>query len=157
MNGNSMVVEWDDSNFKEIEEAKALYIKARKEGRKIFDMAGELVEGFKTTLKGFRIAEKEMSDTQFAVRFIDDSGDDRVIWDSSVKKEVREAEKRFTEYLDKGWRAYAVESNGDRGRRITKFDAKVEEISFADGKVMSLLRFAQAFGSVQVLPKTRKA
>jgi hypothetical protein len=157
MNDNTCVVEWDDMNMKEIEEAKKLYQKARREGRKIVDMAGAVIEGFKASLRGFRIMEKALSSTQFSMRIINDTGDELVVWDSNVKKEIREAGKLFEKYLSDGYKAYAVKDDGSLGGRITKFDADLEEISFSDKQKQSVSRFAESFGKVQMLPKTRKA
>ena len=157
MNGNTMVIEWNGSNKREVEEAKTLYRSARKEGRIIVDMAGAIVQGFKASLLGFCIMEKALSDTQFSMRIINETGDQLVVWDSNIKKEVKEAEKLFTEYLGKGWKAYAINQNGDRGRRITHFNAELEEVTFDDKEKMSISKFAESFGKVQMLPKTRAA
>jgi len=157
INESTIEFGWDDSKLKEIEQAKALYRQARKDGRKIVDLKGGVVEGFRSNLLGFRILEKEYTNSQFSLLVVNETGDELVVWDSSVKKEVKEAAKLFAKYLDKGCKAYAVEPDGDKGRRIMSFDADLEEITFQDKGVMSISGFAKAFGKAQILPKTRRA
>ena len=157
LNNNAQVVEWDDSKLKEIEEAKVKYQQARREHRRITTLEGTPVEGFRANLLAFRILQPELSETQFTVRLINDTGDELLIWDSIVKSEVAEAGKVFTEYLEKGWKAYAVTPDGKLGQRIVKFDAALEEVHFADKKTLKLDAFVKSFKQVQVLPKTRKA
>lgn len=157
LNNNAQVVEWDDSSLKQIEEAKKLYQQARREHRKITTIGGEIIEGFRANLLAFRIESPELSDTQFSVRLVNDTGDELLIWDSKVKDEIGEAARVFAEYLEKGWKAYAVSPEGALGQRIVRFDASLEEVSFADKRTLKLEAFVKTFKQVQVLPKTWKA
>ena len=157
MNGNTLVVEWDDSNLKEIEDAKTIYRQARQAGRIIVDMVGGTIGGFRASLKAFKVLEKALSDTQFSMRIINETGDELVIWDSNIKKEVNEASKLFEKYLKKGWRAYAINDDGTTGIRIVSFDSDLEEVIFDDKTSINIKKFAESFGKVQLLPKTRAA
>lgn len=157
MNGNTLVVEWDDSKLKEIEDAKTIYRQARQAGRVIVDMVGNTIDGFKSSLKSFKVLEKALSETQFSMRIINDTGDELVIWDSNIKKEVKEAGKLFEKYLNKGWKAYAINDDGTKGIRIVSFDADLEEVVFDDKTSINIKKFAESFGKVQLLPKTRAA
>lgn len=61
-------------------------------------------------------------------RILSDNGDDRVIWDRRIPKQVKEAFKKFKELMKKGYSAYATTSDGSRGHKITEFDPSLEEI-----------------------------
>ena len=63
---------------------------------------------------------------------IDETGDRRLIWDSTKPHEVKDAVSLFDEYIKKGWKAYAIDTKGNRGKRISRFDAATEEIFFDD-------------------------
>ena len=151
-------VSWDENaNLKMIDEVKSIYIKAKNEGYDIVDLDGKSIEVFKPSLLGFKILEKKLTQTQFSMRILNETGDELLIWDSVSKKEVQEAQKRFDEYIAKGWRAYAVNSDGSTGKRIRTFDADIEELTFADDMKMSFSKFVKSFGKIQMTPKTRAA
>jgi len=139
MNNSSMIIEWNDSNKKEVEEAKGHYMKARTEGRLITDMEGNAIQHFKPSLLGFTIKETELGDHEFAVRVFDETGDRRIIWNMTDPDQVKEAAKLFDEYMTKGWRAYAVDASGKTRLRIHKFDAEREEVLFEDKSVSEIL------------------
>jgi hypothetical protein len=178
LNGSALRVEWDDDNKKEIEEAKRVYQKAKTQGRRIVlaDDESKVVEFFRPTLKGFVVKETELLDGQFSFRIIDDTGDRRLVWDLREQAQVLEASKLFSEYLDKGWRAYAIDAEGNKRRRIRSFNAEKEEIlfeeltsseiltNFADKmkkdipkpelKASKLARFVEAFKQTLMVPRT---
>jgi hypothetical protein len=63
----------------------------------------------------------------------------------------------FEKYLVKGWKAYAVDSKGNKGRRVYAFDAAKEEFYFDDTKTLSekVSAFSKAFGGgLRMLPRT---
>jgi hypothetical protein len=132
LNNSTMLIEWDALDNKQIEEAKKYYQQARKEGRLITDMDDTVISNFHPSLLGIKIKETELKDDEFAVRVIDDTGDRRLIWDSSDPSQVKEAVLLFDEYLKKGWRAYSVDGRGQRRRRIYSFDIEKLEVFFIE-------------------------
>lgn len=145
MNQNALIIEWDDSKPKEIEEAKTKYREAREEGRVVTLHNGEIAEVFRPYYKCIIIKESEMSETQFSARFHDETGDRRLIWDANSPEEIEEAADLFREYLGKGWRAYTVNRHGRRGKRIYGFNQDTLEIFFDESSVKdSLKKFAES-------------
>lgn len=69
-------------------------------------------------------------------RVLSDNGDDRVIWDRRIKKQVKEAFTKFRELLKKGFTAYAVHRDGSRGHKITEFDPGLQEIILGAGEAV---------------------
>jgi hypothetical protein len=128
----AMQIEWDDSDKKQVEEAKKIYQHARMDGRLIVDFKGNAIANFHPSLLGFIIKETELKEHEFAVRVLDETGDRRLIWDASDPSQVCEAVKLFDEYLSKGWRAYSVDINGKRRRKITRFDINTLEVFFIE-------------------------
>ena len=57
-----------------------------------------------------------------------DKGDEIVVWDRRSPDEVRDAYKKFHEFLTKKYTAYAVKSDGTKGHQIEDFDPGLEEI-----------------------------
>jgi hypothetical protein len=158
---NSFRVEWDDKNKREVEEAKKIYQAAKSEGRQIRSLEdNSLITVFRPCLLGFLISDLELQDEQFSFRIIDDTGDRRLVWELTDAQQVLEASEIFNTYIDKGWRAYAVDALGNKRLRIRNFDAKREEILFEEIKVPKLLdEFVSKFASnsnVENVTKTSK-
>jgi hypothetical protein len=149
-------VAWDPRNRKEVDEAKAIYITARSQNRRITNSEGTPIELFSPDLGEIRILETELKEGEIAARIIDETGDRRLIWDSKDPRQIVECETEFNKYLTKGWKAYAVDRNGKKGRRVYAFDAAREEVYFDDKKTIKerLDTFIKEFGSFQVLPAT---
>jgi len=59
---------------------------------------------------------------------ISKEGDTKVIWDPKNEDEVEAAEDQFDTLIDKGFLAYKVNKNGDKGTAISKFDPKAGKI-----------------------------
>ena len=55
-------------------------------------------------------------------------GDTKVIWDPKNDDEVEAAEEQFDNLIKKGFSAYAVKKDGNKGRKITKFDSNAGKI-----------------------------
>lgn len=146
MNNSQMRVEWDEKNSKQIEEAKTLYRKARQEHRTIVDLDGKIVTQFRPWMKGFMIQEMELSATEFSMRIFDETGDQRLIWNAADPDQVKEAAKIFQDYITKGWKAYAVDHTGKRGKRIIGFSDALEELYFDETpSAQKLEKFANTF------------
>jgi hypothetical protein len=160
LNTSALRVDWGE-NRKEIEEAKQLYIQARKEGRLIVSVDDKTmpIEHFKPSLYGFVVKETELSETQFACQVIDETGDRRLIWDIRFPDQVKEAAKIFADYIAKGWRGYAVDTTGKQRRRIRQFNAETEEVLFEEISVTDIVAtFAEKAKPVQppTIQKTDK-
>jgi hypothetical protein len=151
------LVSWEPRNRKEVDEAKSIYITARSQNRRIVDSEGKAVELFDPELGEIQILETELKENEIAARIIDETGDRRLIWDSRDPAQIQECESEFNKYLAKGWKAYAIDRNGKKGRRVYAFDFAKEEIYFDDKKTIKerLSTFVKEFGgNFQVLPKT---
>ena len=61
------------------------------------------------------------------MRILSQNGDDRIVWSRRVAAEVREAYDKFRELIQKGYKAYAILSDGTRGHELHDFDPFVEE------------------------------
>ncbi|MHA1621623.1 MAG: hypothetical protein ACTSVO_05715 [Candidatus Heimdallarchaeaceae archaeon] len=59
---------------------------------------------------------------------IDKTGDTKVMWDKNNDDEVEAAEDQFDNLIDKGFTAYKVKKDGEKGGKIKKFDAKAGKI-----------------------------
>ena len=138
MNNSAMIIEWDDNDKRQIEEAKEHYRKARSEGRVITDIDHNVIQHFRPSLSGIIIKEKELKENEFAVRVFDETGDRRLIWDMLDPDQIKEAANLFNEYIGKGWRAYTVDDSGKSRRRIHKFDIEKQEILFEDKAVSDI-------------------
>lgn len=150
-----MRVEWDDSSLDEIDEAKSLFIQARLKNRRVVDEQGNPVASFRPALELFFIEATDLSETQFAMRIFDETGDRRLIWDSRDPDQIKEAAKNFDEMTKKGWKAYAIDSEGNHGRRIHRFDADTEEVYFDEKDTRSKLQdFVKKFKEIKVVPRT---
>ena len=65
------------------------------------------------------------------LRELSPSGDTKVIWDSNQKAEVKIAKNAFNKLRAKGYFAYKVKSDGDKGVVIDEFDPEAERIIMA--------------------------
>lgn len=159
LTNNAILFEWDQNNRKEVEQGKALFRQAKYfEKRKVVAIdSEEELEHFHPNLEGIKVMPSERTATQLAIRIHDETGDQRLIWDSRYPAEIEEASERFYNYIEKGWKAYAVRPDGKNGKRIFHFDPKVEEVYFDEKKEslgMKLKKFIEDFGEVVMLPKT---
>jgi len=58
-------------------------------------------------------------------------GDTKVIWDSENEDEVENAKKTFNDLKKKGYSAFSVKKNGEKGSRLDKFDSEEEKMILA--------------------------
>ncbi len=56
------------------------------------------------------------------------SGDTKVLWDSGNADEVAAARTQFDALRKKGFLAFSVKRNGDKGEQINAFDETAEKI-----------------------------
>jgi len=55
-------------------------------------------------------------------------GDTKVIWDSESEDEVENARKTFNDLKKKGYSAFSVKKNGEKGSRLDTFDSEEEKM-----------------------------
>lgn len=89
-------------------------------------------------LQGFVLREEEPGRIAFdpparaphlgVFRVLSEKGDDRIVWDRRIPAQVKEAFQKFTDFLKKGYAAYATLSTGRKGHKIESFDPGLEEI-----------------------------
>ena len=68
---------------------------------------------------------------QGEISVLNHEGDTKLIWDSENKVETKAARNMFDELKDKGYSAFAVKKDGEKGDRLTKFDPEEEKIIMA--------------------------
>lgn len=55
-------------------------------------------------------------------------GDTKLIWNKESKDEVENARRTFCDLTGKGYTAYAVKKDGEKGKKIEAFDPDAEKI-----------------------------
>jgi hypothetical protein len=117
---------WDSNSLKQIDEAKAVIMRYKRKGYEILLANGKRMEKWspryeEVVIKAQQVLKKTM-------KILSQTGDDRIVWDNEDGREAIEAKKKFTELLSKGYKAYSVDLNGNKNRRIKEFDVEAEEI-----------------------------
>ena len=59
---------------------------------------------------------------------ISSEGDTKVMWDPKNSDETEAAEAQFDRLVKKGFTAFSVKKDGEKGKRITIFDAESGKI-----------------------------
>lgn len=150
-------VTWDVNNKKQIEDAKKIYQQAKKEKRKITTLDNKDIDYFRPEYGGFLIKKPLLTESQFEMNILDDSGDTLLTFDSKDPLEVQEAATKFNELLKKGYRAYSISLDGEKKRRIYRFDPKAEEIYFDEKTLKQKLKeFVKSFKDIKMTSPTRK-
>ena len=62
------------------------------------------------------------------LKVLDMSGDTKHIWDSEKDDEVEAMETLFEELTEKGYKAFKVDKDGDKGKKMKKFDPSAEKM-----------------------------
>jgi hypothetical protein len=62
------------------------------------------------------------------MRILSENGDDRLTWDREKPNEVKDAYKKFKDFLKKGYKAFIATASGKKGHSIDEFDPLAEEI-----------------------------
>jgi hypothetical protein len=65
---------------------------------------------------------------QHVMAIMNSTGDTKIVWDMSKKKEVKHAEDTFNKLKKEGYLAYSVKKNGDMGKVLHTFDPKIEKM-----------------------------
>lgn len=119
-------VVWDSTRLKEIDEAKSLIMRYKKQGYEIQLPDGTVMERFNPRLEEVVVKAKKV--LKNVLKILNEKGDERIVWDKENGPEAMEAKKKFNEYLDKGYKAYSVDHAGNKKMRIEEFDVDAEEI-----------------------------
>jgi len=117
---------WDSNSLKQIDEAKAQIMAFKHQGYLILTAAGKEMERFHPSLEEVIIKAKKVS--KKILKILCEKGDDRLTWDRENGPEAMEAKAKFEEFMKKGYKAYSVDANGKKNRRIEEFDIDAEEI-----------------------------
>lgn len=62
------------------------------------------------------------------MKILDSTGDSKIMWDPENEDEVDGAEAQFDVLIEKGFSAYAVKKDGEKGRKIKKFTPNAGKI-----------------------------
>jgi hypothetical protein len=87
---------------------------------------GELI-GTQDLLGAVAVAEGRKGE----LAVLNGEGDFKTIWDSEKPEEVEAAKKTFDDLKKKGYAAYRVKKNGEKGEVIKEFDPGAEKIILA--------------------------
>jgi len=117
---------WDSKNKKEVEEAKKIMLDFKRKGHLILRATGEKVEYFRPYFEELIIKAEKIQKN--VMKILCESGDDRIVWDKEDGYEAKEAKAKFEELMGKGYKAYSVDSKGQKNRCIKEFDIDAEEI-----------------------------
>lgn len=117
---------WDSKNKKEVEEAKKIILDFKRKGHTILRASGETMEFFRPYFEEVIVKAEKVHKN--IMRVLCESGDDRIVWDKEDGYEAKEAKAKFSELVKKGYKAYSVDSKGQKNRRIKEFDVDAEEI-----------------------------
>ena len=62
------------------------------------------------------------------LRVFGTGGDTKVIWDPDNEDEVGAAEEQFDSLIEKGFTAFSVKKDGEKHKKVTKFDPSMGKI-----------------------------
>lgn len=119
-------VVWDRTKMKQVDEAKAVYREFKAKGHEILTETGEILERFNPHIEEFIV--KATRAAKRTLKILCEKGDDRIVWDKENGREAKEAKAKFNEFVKRGYKAYSVDVNGNKNRKITEFDVDAEEI-----------------------------
>ena len=120
-------ITWDRARLKEIDEAKTMILKYRRMGYPVLKEDGTEMERFDPSLEEVLIKAQRIMGKK-TLKILNEHGDERLVWDMNNGREAKEAKKKFLDYINKGYKAYSVDTEGTKNRRISEFDVEAEEI-----------------------------
>lgn len=62
------------------------------------------------------------------MRILATTGDNKIMWDPSNDDEVEAAESMFDDLISKGFTAYSVKKDGEKGRKVTTFKSSAGKL-----------------------------
>ena len=117
---------WDRTHMKEVDEAKNLILSLKRQGHDILLSDGRTMERFNPSFEEVVVKAKRVA--RGILKILDATGDERIVWDREKGLEALQAKKKFNELIEKGYKAYSVDSKGNKKTRIEEFDVDSEEI-----------------------------
>jgi hypothetical protein len=81
-----------------------------------------------TPAEGKRFATDDIVEGQGQLRVMTSDGDYKAIWNKDNDDEVEAVRKQFDDFKKKGYTAYHVKKDGEKGRLMRTFDSKAEKI-----------------------------
>jgi len=117
---------WDKCRIKEVEEAKKRILEFKRQGYLILKPDGSVFERFNSTLE--EVIVKTQRVKKKIMKILTENGDERLVWDMDNGQEAKEAKKKFMELIRRGYKAYSVDHQGKKNRKIEEFDVEAEEI-----------------------------
>jgi hypothetical protein len=112
------LIGWDPTFYEQLIEAQKEIQKLKNQGFIIdYEKEGEA-----------RLVPPSRDPNIKVFRILSENGDDRLIWDRRIKDQVKDAFKKFKEFMKKGYSAYVTFSDGSPGHKIPEFDPSLEEI-----------------------------
>jgi oligoendopeptidase F len=121
------IITWKKTSLKETDKAKATIMSFKKKGHPILKKDGSPMEHFDPTLEEVIIKAAKIIDNH-VMRVLCQEGDDLIVWNINNFKQITDAKKTFEDNLKKDYKAYSVDSEGNRGKEIEEFDVEAEEI-----------------------------
>lgn len=117
---------WDRARMKEVQEAKEIILAYRRMGYPIIKSDGTQMERFNPHLE--EVLVKAIKTSSGQLKILGEKGDERIAWNKEDGRQALEAKEKFEDHLKKGWKAYSVDSKGNKRMLIEEFDIDAEEI-----------------------------
>ncbi len=117
---------WSANNKKEVEQAKREILGFKRQGYLIERNDGSIMENFRPYYEEVIIRAKKVGG--HVMKILCQAGDERLTWDCENGREAKQAKKKFQDLITNGHKAYSVDVEGKKNRRIHEFDVDAEEI-----------------------------
>lgn len=118
---------WNCMRIKEVDEAKSQILKYRKLGYEILLSDGRPMTRFSSSLEEVIVRARAVIG-RHVMKILCDKGDDRIVWDKDNGDDAKKAKHKFLELIEKGYKAFSVDQNGKKNKKIEEFDVDAEEI-----------------------------
>ena len=63
---------------------------------------------------------KEVKEGKLVFTGLSENGDDRLVWDAGDPRQIKDAIRKFDEYVSKGFLAFLVNDDGSQGEMINE-------------------------------------
>ncbi len=119
---------WDKTHLKQIDQAKTMFMRYKRQGYQFTNESKTaIIERFNPALEEIVVLAKKVT-KKHEMKILNQKGDERIVWDKDDGIEAKQAKERFNQLLKDGWKAYSVDRDGKRNRKIVEFDVDAEEI-----------------------------
>ena len=120
-------IKWDRTRLKQIDKAKSEIMTFKRRGHLILKTDGSEMEHFDPNL-GEVIVSVAKALGNHVMKILCDKGDDLIVWDMDNGKQAKQAKETFEKLMKDGYRAFSLDSRGNKNIEITEFDVEAEEI-----------------------------